>query len=228
MKFFDTITESRVYGIFHSLGYHSNLAVDLAKLCTAYLNPNYINSFDEVTKIKLQNITNKAVLPQGAPTSPALSNIVARRLDKRLWGYAKNNNLQYSRYADDITFSGKGEKTIKISILSKIIQEEGFEINKSKIRYYEKSSNKHIVTGLIVSDKIKIPKNFKKEIERHLYFCLKYGVEDHLKFLEKKTGNRKGFFKEWIRGKICFIKMVEPEEGEKLFAKYNLINWVLG
>ena len=228
LKFFDTITEERVYGIFKSLGYHSNLAVDLAKLCTSYLNEDYINSFDEIVRDKFKKIINKAVLPQGAPTSPTLSNIIARRLDKRLFGYAKNNNLQYSRYADDITFSGNGEKSIKISVISKIIQEENFEINKSKIRFFGKSSNKHIVTGLIVSEQVKIPNSFKNEIKRHLYFCLKFGVENHLKYLEEKTGSRKGYFKEWIRGKICFINMVEPEEGKKLFEKYNSINWVLG
>lgn len=228
LKFFDTITEERVFGIFQSFGYHPNLAVDLAKLCTSYLNQDYVDSFDNVCRDKFKKIVNKAVLPQGAPTSPTLSNIIARRLDKRLLGYALNNNLQYSRYADDITFSGIGEKSLKMSVISKIIQEEGFEINKSKIRYFGKSSNKHMVTGLIVSDKIRIPKKFKKEVERHLYFCIKYGVESHIKSLEERTGYKKGYFNEWIKGKICFINMVEPQEGEKLFAKYNSINWGLG
>ena len=139
LTFFDSIPEKRVYGIFKSLGYHTNLAVDLAKLCTCHPNNGFLNIsdsefisvldtehidiFDDKVEKKIIYFDNKPVLPQGAPTSPSLSNIIACRLDKRLFGYAKKNNLKYSRYVDDITFSGKGECTIKLSVISKIIKE---------------------------------------------------------------------------------------------------------
>jgi len=228
LKFFETVVEERVYGIFKSLGYHNNLAVDLAKLCTVC--DNYSNSIPmyDFNEHKLLGpiFKGKSTLPQGAPTSPSLSNIITRRLDKRLSGYALKNNLKYSRYADDITFSWNEGSNIKRSTVFKIIQEEGFFINHKKVRFYSKSSNKHIVTGLIVSNVVKVPKKFKKEIERHLFFCKKYGVQSHLGYLIKKYPSKKfGYLRGWIEGKIRFIYMIEPIEGAKLFEEYNNIDW---
>ena len=227
LDFFDSIPEKRIYGIFKAFGYHTNLAVDLAKLCTSKRKTLTKVSFslDSSTKISTESLIEKTFLPQGAVTSPSLSNIVARRLDKRLSGYAGKNNLKYSRYADDITLSGNGENIIKISALDKIVREEGFQINSKKTKLFKKEANKKIVTGLIVSDTVRIPKKFKKEVERHLFFCQKYGVESHIKYLENKYSYEKGYFKDWLRGKICFIFMVEPQEGEKLFEKFNNIEW---
>jgi len=230
LKFFDTIIENRVYGIFKALGYHNNLSVDLAKLCTVCKKESiddYFELFIRKGNKKLNNtFKDKSTLPQGAPTSPSLSNFIARRLDIRLSGYALKNNLKYSRYADDITFSWNEDSNLKKSTIFKIIKEEGFFVNWKKIKFYGKSSNKRIVTGLMVSNEVKIPKKFKKEIERHLFFCEKYGVKSHLEYLIKKYPNKNlGYFREWMEGKIRFIYMIEPIEGAKLFEKYNNIDW---
>jgi RNA-directed DNA polymerase len=240
LNFFDTIPEKRIYGIFRSLGYHSNLSVFLAKLCTVELEDEEVSMptyeiEDFFVDGELSNLAPEAigsvkriktpVLPQGAPTSPRLANIVCRRLDKRLSCYALKNGFRYTRYADDITFSGKGATLAKISIIEKIVKEEQFEINKNKIKLFDQKSNKRIVTGLLVSDNIRIPRKFKKEVERHLFFCRKYGVQGHTNFLAKKHNYSKSFYREWLLGKICFIKMVESDYGRKLLSYFNSIDW---
>jgi len=209
-NFFGTITSKQVYSIFLNMGYASNLAVDFTNICTAALDKNL-----------------RHVLPQGAPTSPALSNIRAFQLDKRLDNFAKKNDIVYSRYADDITFSGNRKNLPKVSFLKKVIEDENFILNSSKIRLYTKHSNKRIVTGLLVDSSVRIPKKFKKEIYRHLHFCKKYSPEEHIAYHDEKRGNRKDYFYDWLKGKISFVKMIEPNEGLKMFNEFNKIDWGL-
>jgi RNA-directed DNA polymerase len=136
-RFYDTINEKRVYGIFKAMGYHSNLSVSLAKICTVNPDDNLINSFkigeDEIKDFILNR--DEGLLPQGAPTSPKISNLIARSLDRRLSGLAEKNNLKYSRYADDLTFSGNISelKAIKKTV-KHIIKDEHFFVNNSKTR----------------------------------------------------------------------------------------------
>ena len=208
-NFFGTINSKQVYSVFLKMGYADNLCVDFTKICTAALDDKSL----------------LPILPQGAPTSPTLSNIRALQLDKRLDTYAKKNDLVYSRYADDITFSGLRENLPKISFLKKVIEGEGFRLNNSKIRLYTEKSNKRIVTGLLVDTSVRIPKKFKKEIFRHLHFCRKYSPIEHIDYLNRKRGNRKDYFYEWLKGKISFVKMIEPEIGRKMFEEFNQIDW---
>ena len=227
LNFFETITEKRVFVMFRSFGYHPNLAVDLAKICTMPLTQEIKNKLDIVVQKTLHGKLNHPVLPQGASTSPAISNIVLKKLDTRFSAYARKNNLKYTRYADDITFSGKLESLPKLSFLSKIVKSEGFEINWSKVKFFSSKSNKQIVTGLIVSDTVRVPKWYKTEVLRHLHFCEKFGVESHLEQLKKRYGSDYSYFREWLGGKIAYIKMVEPNIGSKMFETYNKIDWGL-
>ena len=132
-------------------------------------------------------------------------------------------NVQYSRYADDITFSGNLDDLPKIKLLRKIIKNEGFNINWDKVGIYKKG-RKQIVTGLTVSNNVHVPKAFKKEVKKHIYCCTKFGVINHLSYLKLDDTN---FYKEWLLGKILFIKSIEPEIGYKLLADYNNIDWYL-
>lgn len=236
-RFFETINERRVFGVFKSLGYHPNLAFDLAKICTASLIPNNYKgsvSSEKAARIhffwkdlnegyELNYKGLEPVLPQGAPTSPMLSNIIGTKLDKRLNGFAKKNQINYSRYADDITFSGNYENLPKISFIRKIIEDEGFRINESKTRLLN-SGNRQIVTGLVVNDGVKLPKKFKKEIFRHLHFLKRFGPEAHL----RKVAPDKNIvsFKWWLEGKIQYVKSVEPKTWEKMYNIFkNEIKW---
>lgn len=208
-NFFETISSKKIYSIFMNMGYASNLCVDFSKICTAAIESKSL----------------LPVLPQGAPTSPVLSNICAYNLDKRLDRFAHKNNLVYSRYADDITFSGLRKDLPKVSFLKRVIEDEGFKLNTSKIRLYTKKNNKRIITGLLVDDSVRIPKKFKKEIFRHLHFCQKYSPKEHIDYLNSKRSKPKGYFYEWLKGKISFVQMVEPKIGEKMFKEFDRIDW---
>lgn len=134
--FFPSIQYREIYKIFKYIGYTDSVSKLLTNLCT----------------------NARSVLPQGSPASPTISNLVSLKLDKRLGRLADKIGASYTRYADDITFSGK--KTIQkyIELIRKIIYEEGYEINEGKFRL-QYAHQRQEVTGLIVNKEVAIPKN---------------------------------------------------------------------
>lgn len=226
-KFFDSITEVRVYSLFKYLGYANNLAVDLAKICTCPISHRYFETFDNDEVQIFQDVfeNNIGVLPQGASTSPSISNLICSRIDKRFYSYALKNNIKYTRYSDDITFSGNKNNLPNLSLVIKIITEENFFLNYSKISYRVKGQ-RQMVTGLVVNEGVKVPKKFKREIYRHLHFCIKLTPAVHFKFLaDKENIPLKGFQKEWLLGKIRYVYSIEQKEGIKMFKLYDKIKW---
>lgn len=197
-NFFPSISFERVFRIFYYYGYTKEMSFFFAKLCC------YNNG-----------------LPQGAPTSPYLSNIVCLKLDKRLSSIAKKFHATYSRYADDITFSGSKNIQLMLPIVREIIIDEGFKINDKKTRI-QRNFHKQMVTGIVVNEKTpKVPKKFKKELSQEIYFCKKFGFANH----QKHIGDHHAFYKEHLYGKAYFIKMIEPELGKKFLQQLDLIDW---
>lgn len=196
--FFPSITYNRIYKVFAYVGYTNEVAHLLTQLCTNKEN----------------------VLPQGSPASPVISNIVALKLDKRLSSLANKFNCSYTRYADDITFSGCiGIKNMLLTV-EKIIIEEKFSINDAKVRLQYKNQRQE-VTGLIVNEKIAVSPNIVKEIDNAIYYCLKFGVASHM----QKIGCDKSFYKEHLYGLAYFIKMINKEMGEYYLSKLDDISW---
>ncbi|HDX9688810.1 TPA: retron St85 family RNA-directed DNA polymerase [Bacillus thuringiensis] len=195
--FFPSIEFESIFKIFYYHGYTKEVSYILAKLTT----------FD-------------SRLPQGAPTSPYISNLICLKLDKRLSHLANKLNANYTRYADDITFSGKIEITKHIELIKEIIQNEGFNVNdkKTRVQYYFQRQE---VTGLIVNKKISVSKELKRNLRKDIYLCQKYGVYSHM----KKIGIEKSNYKEHLYGLAYFIKMVEKEIGEKFLEELDTIHW---
>jgi retron-type reverse transcriptase len=222
VNFFESITERRIYGIFKSLGYCKNLAVEFAKICTVQISCEIFENLSELESEYFSELLliKEPVLAQGASTSPGLSNIVCQRLDKRLSGLANKLGVNYSRYADDITFSGDNESLPNIGVIRKIISEEGFNINWDKVGKYKKGQ-KQVVTGLLVDGHVRVPKKFKKEIYRHLHFCEKYGALSHF----QRISPDKGYRKEWLLGKILFVNSIEPDEAKKMYEIAKKVQW---
>lgn len=231
LRFFDSIEEKRVFGCFKTMGYNGNLALDFARLCTVQHDKNYWDNLQvyEIDQLFGNNINFRSrVLPQGAPTSPALANIIASKMDKRFAELGVKLNFAYTRYADDLTFSIKGDgKLPTLSVIKKIISDEGFILNERKTRYSKRGKPQY-VTGLTVSNGVNINKRYRKEIERHIFFCRKFGVEAHL------TRNKKtlfGFntisFHDWLFGHLCYIKSVNEKAYEKMFEEYKKVNWFI-
>jgi len=196
--FFPSIKYFDVYKVFKYIGYTDGVSSLLTKLCT----------------------TENNVLPQGSPASPALSNLVSLKLDKRLSKLAESANSTYTRYADDITFSGKKDIKSLMPLIKKIIKEEGYTINKNKIRF-QYSFQRQEVTGLIVNSRISASKNLINEIENAIYYCNKFGVISHM----QKINCNKSYYKEHLYGIAYFIKMIDKSKGEKYLKQLNSINW---
>lgn len=220
--FFETINERRVYGMFKMLGYASNLSVELTKICTASISAYKLEQLSEIEQEYFQDLCShsEAFLIQGAPTSPGISNVICKKLDNRLSKLANKHGANYSRYADDITFSGDENNLPNLGIIKKIIAAEGFNINWKKVGKY-KTGQKQMVTGLLIDNKVRIPNKFKKDIYRHLHFCKKYGASSHF----NRISPDKGYRKEWILGKILFVHSIEPEEAKKMMKLVEQINW---
>lgn len=183
-NFFPSINFRRVIFVFLSLGYPLNVSYSLAKLCT---------------------LNNQ--LPQGAATSPTLSNIICGRMDQRFYSLCKSKKLRYTRYADDISISGKDIPFGIQRLFFEIIENEGFKINQKKFRFL-KPGDKKIITGLdITSGKPRVTRAFRREIQKDIYFVWSVGLATHL-------ARRKIFAPNYIDqldGRIQFWASVEPE-----------------
>ena len=199
--FFPSIHRGRVFYIFKNIcNYDNNTSYCLTKLTT------YKNS-----------------IPQGAPTSPVISNIVAFMLDVRLSKIADKFNINYTRYADDITFSGNKENINKslLKIVNDIIEGCGFKVNKKKTRFASYAGRQE-VTGLIVNNKeIAVPNDYIKKIRQELYYVKKYGLKGH----REKVGFTNKYFKDHMLGKILFVNQIDSKKGKKLLNEFNKINW---
>lgn len=197
--FFPSVKYNDVYYLFLSVGYRKDVAHLLTKLCT--------------------NAEN--VLPQGSPASPAISNYVLRNLDNRLGKLAESIDADYTRYADDITFSGSKKISSIIPLIEKIIVQEGFVANKCKTRLQYKNCRQE-VTGLVVNQKVSVLPEIEKEIKNAIYFIGKYGLDDHMKHIQC----HKSFYMEHLYGIAYFINMVDRDKGQKYLNQLNEIVWV--
>jgi retron-type reverse transcriptase len=154
--FFPNVSWKRVYGLFLALGYSRSVATIFAQLCTE--PPIEEVEMDGET---WQVATGVRHLPQGAPTSPAITNLLCRRMDARMSGIARKHGFAYTRYADDLTFSSAtGDREGSQKLLwqvKRVIEEEGFQIHPDKLRIMGKGRRRE-VTGLIVGEKPSVPR----------------------------------------------------------------------
>lgn len=182
--FFPSISPKRIYSIFHKLGYSTQVSSVLTDLCCL-----------------------KNALPQGAPTSPALSNLVCRSLDQRLLAFAKANSLRYSRYADDITFSGKDIGADLIYYLHRVLGEHGFEVNQNKTRLLRRHQRQQ-VTGIVVNKKIQAPRELRRQLRQHAYYIEKYGFDEHVSWLDDNHSH----YREHLLGKAGFVRSLNMHD----------------
>ncbi len=161
------------------------------------------------------------VLPQGAPTSPILTNMICERLDRRLSGLAKRFGLNYSRYADDITFSSMqyvysadGEF---MKELNRIVSDEHFSLNDKKTRL-QKRNERQEVTGVTVNEKTNVTRNYVREIRQLLYIWQRYGYNEAYSKFYPKYKAEKGYIKKGepilenvLSGKLLYLKMIKGE-----------------
>lgn len=207
--FFPSITFPRVRGVFQRIGYSPAAATILALLCTE--PPRRELEYDGQ---RFWVAVGERGLPQGACTSPALSNQVARKLDRRLAGMAAKHGWTYTRYADDLTFSAAAGKRSDIAMLiarvRHIVTEEGFAINPKKGRV-QRAAGRQEVTGVVVNDKLGVPRDEVRRLRAILHAAKKTG-------LAAQNREKIPHFEAHIRGKIAYLEMIDPAKAAPLKA----------
>lgn len=184
--FFGSIRSARVRKTFEKMGYPKHISKVLAALCCA-----------------------RWKLPQGASTSPALSNIIAYEMDKKLSALAAEHGLTYTRYADDLTFSGNAfTKEQVLPQIQRIIEEEQFALNHKKTRIIAGYQRK-IITGVSISSGVKltIPKVKKREIRKNVHFILTKGLAEH----QRRIRSTDPVYLKRLIGTLCYWRSIEPD-----------------
>ncbi|MFK8008279.1 MAG: reverse transcriptase family protein [Saprospiraceae bacterium] len=208
--FFPTVNFKRVKGVFHNLGYSEKLATIFAALCTE----------PDVDLVKMDGIKyfvakGERVLPQGAPTSPVLTNILCYKMDKRLAGVAKSLDFKYTRYADDLTFSASGEAKKNLYKLlwrmKSVTTDEGFNLHPDKLRIMHKGGRQE-VTGIVVNRELGICRKTMRKFRALLHQIGQTGWEG------KKWGTSPNII-ESVWGYANFVFMVKPEKGKALLEE---------
>lgn len=154
--FFPSIKSDSIYYIFRRCGYSNKLSGLFTRLCTL-----------------------DGCLPQGAPTSPAISNIFFKQIDNRIGGYAINNHIRYTRYADDMFFSGNFDTGKLLYIVKLILCDYNLKINEDKTHLMKHNSQQR-VTGIITNSNINVARILKRKLLQIAFYINKYGLESHM------------------------------------------------
>lgn len=201
-EFFPSIASARIFGLFRSLGYPQTIAHYLTGLCTTTTPPRVF----ERMSFTQRHMYRAPHLPQGAPTSPALANHMAFGLDRRLAGLAKKLGASYSRYADDLCFSGDREITKPVlRTVPEIVQSEGFTLNLGKTRVMPQTGAQR-VTGIIVNQHL--------NIDRQTFDRIKATI--HALNTPKDPRRADPMVAARLRGQIDWVTTLNPNRGRKL------------
>lgn len=217
-NFYTSVKLSRVTAIFRSLGYCREAALWLARLTTSAL-PSNIPFPDGSLRPLLPYLSRH--LPQGASTSPALANLSAYSLDVRLSGLARSFDADYTRYADDLTFSGSDQflrsLRVFIPLVEQIIRSERFQVNQSKRRVL-RNNQQQKVTGVVVNEHPNVPRKEFDLLKAILTNCIRQGPagqnrENHADFASH------------LRGRVAYVQQLNPNRGQRLLELYEQIRW---
>lgn len=224
--FFPSFTFRRVSGYFRNLGYGRGVSVALANLMTARLRDGAVkqgNKWKPVMYGSHPDIGKRyhPEIPQGAPTSPGLANAISRRMDKRLHALAQKFGADYTRYADDLTFSGNDELAKSVGsllqLVRQIVRTEGLRLNEKKTRIMRKGKQQR-VTGVVVNQQTNVSRREYDKLKAILHNCIKHGPQGQ---------NRENVpdFREHLRGRIAHVSHIGPERGRKLMRMFEQIRW---
>lgn len=232
--FFPSISAARIRAIFMTAGYPEDVARVLTGCCTNTTPFEVIRSVlpnsdrdrpssraDTAVQRRAHSLYARPHLPQGAPTSPALANLAAFRLDCRLAGLAQAVGAEYTRYADDLVFSGDDAVARQIERLQvqigAIILEEGFEVNHRKTRIMRPSVSQR-AAGLVLNSKVNVPRRNYDELKAILHHCARSGPSG-----QNRAGHAN--FKAHLEGRVAHVEHVNPARGGRLRKLLARIQW---
>lgn len=223
--FFPSITRARVVALFMTAGYPEPVALTLAGLCTTRLHPGALDAIPVKQSVEALFALRKRHeiphLPQGAPTSPYLANLVAFKLDCRLSGLAKAAGAHYTRYADDLLFSGDATFAAGaerfLTKVGAILMEEGFEPNPRKYRIQRQGVSQR-AAGIVLNARLNPPREDYDQLKAILHNCKRFGPESQ---------NRENHvdFRAHLQGRVVYMQWLNPAKGERLQAAFDAIEW---
>ncbi len=230
--FFESIVEQQVYRVFRSLGYGALLSFQLARLCTRLARHRTSDPRSREgrgdTGLPYRRHP-QGHLPQGAPTSPMLANLVMRNFDRRMSELAGNLEWTYTRYADDLAFSKPGKSSRHAAVaLAKRVEYElrlyGLVNNRQKTSIAPPGARKVLLGVLVDREAPRLTREFRNNIETHLYALLspKIGPRSHQ--LKRKFASSIGM-RRHVEGLIAHAHHVDPKYGAKLYKQLNEVDW---
>jgi RNA-directed DNA polymerase len=228
--FFASIVAGRVYRTFRTIGYRPAVAHVLTGLCTNVVPETVWEVVSRTSgsdasargaRFRLGRRLATPHLPQGAPTSPALANLAAFGLDRRLAGLARTLDLGYSRYADDLTFSGSARlrrsRRVIEALVVRIAREEGFAINADKTALRTRGS-RQTVCGIVVNEHPNVTRIEYDRLRALLHNAARDGP---------RAQNRGAVldFEAHVRGRVAWVSALNPGRGEKLQRMFERVDW---
>jgi RNA-directed DNA polymerase len=225
-NFFHSIDERMVYYVFKRLGYSPLVSFELSRICTRASGQSlrYVpDSWGRYHVIPRYASGWLGFLPQGAPTSGALANLVAQKFDELLSGFAQKAGLVYTRYADDIVFSSAEDfsRSKALDVLGNIESAAarcGFSVHRRKSRICPPGARK-IVLGLLVDlDRVRLRKEFRGQIVTHVRGVEKFGLNSHR--MSRNFTSSLGFIQH-VEGLIAFAADIEPEWSEMVIDRWH-------
>jgi hypothetical protein len=222
-QFFPSLGLARIHGIFRSLGYPWSVARALTGLCSTATPASVFRHLPEGLRHDRMSraLYGARHLPQGAPTSPALANLAAWQLDRRLHGLARAAAANYTRYADDLAFSGDADFAKDINCFRRnveaILDEEGFALNAAKTRVMRRSTRQR-VTGIVVNEHCNIGRAEFDRLKAILHNCARHGPAGQ---------NRAAVpdFRRHLDGRVAWVEQINLRRGEKLRRIFEQIVW---
>ena len=197
-SFFDRVSSWMVYQFFLELHYREDIAMMLTSLCC-----------------------RNGCLPQGAPTSAALSNMVMKEFDENIARYCLERKIRFTRYADDMTFSGDFNEIEIIRLVRNECKKLGMNISDEKT-HVRKQGQQQRVTGIVVNKKMQVPLSLRREIRQNMYYIEKYGLNSHLKYLHEERRN----YLQHLLGQIEFVLFINPRDSKMREYKDNLLKLI--
>lgn len=158
-------------------------------------------------------------LPQGAPTSPIISNMVLFEFDKTVSSYCERKGINYTRYCDDMAFSGNFEQKTIVNFIKAELEKYGLRLNHKKTKLI-RQGQRQTVTGIVVNEKMQLPKSYRKKIRQEVYYCKKFGVTSHIinsgkkEFITKTNEDRIREYLENLYGRVQYALQINPEDKE--------------
>ncbi|WP_010522856.1 reverse transcriptase domain-containing protein [Aquimarina agarivorans] len=190
-EFFNSIKFESVEYLFFSIGYSRKMSNLFAKLCF-----------------------RENELPQGAPTSPYISNLILKDFDTEVSKYCMKNKIKFTRYADDLAFSGNLNAEEIKKLVKKELSKIGLELNEEKTKLM-KPNQPQIISGIVVNKKAQLPKKIRNSLRNEMYYIKNYGLASHI----ERTNQKKSNYLKHLMGKVNYVLQINPRDVE--FKKYK-------